>query len=62
MGQLPKAWITNRAWNIDLASSDLFIMLSENGSLHGCNLPQTIAQTWSNMRVLYKTSFEGSPC
>jgi hypothetical protein len=45
MAQLPKAWITNKAWNIDLASSDLFVMLSENGSLHGCNLPQTIAQT-----------------
>jgi hypothetical protein len=27
MAQLPKAWITNEAWNIDLASSDLFTML-----------------------------------
>jgi hypothetical protein len=54
MAQLPNPWIANKARNVDLASSHLFIMLSENGSLHGCNLSQTIAQTWSNMRVLYK--------
>jgi hypothetical protein len=29
-------------------------LCSENGSLHGCNLPQTVAQTSSNMCVLYK--------